>query len=173
MSIQSINSMYWNNNYSNYNQNYGYNFSSMSFSQQPSIFANHGYQQKPIHHHEHEIKPPKPQEMTAQRAAQTINDNFKLFDTAARGSHRDGIIGKGALKAMLKTSASDLEEQRQAAKYLLDNRAVLRNIDTAGWGNNVPNGIFGRKALNAFLARFQKNDSPEKTTTTEETTIIR
>lgn len=89
-------------------------------------------------------------EMTDIKAAQILKDNLDLFDQAAGFGVQDHRIGKADLEAIAKNNSPEMEQQRKAAQFLLDNQSIYDAIDVAHTGGD-PNGLIGARGLQAYI----------------------
>lgn len=83
----------------------------------------------------------------------TLDNHFEVFDTAANGGNADHKVSREDLEAVANGSQYT-DEQREAARMLLDDPALFARLDTAeqGGGLYTADGIISRGDVGAVLA---------------------
>lgn len=101
-------------------------------------------------------------QMTAQKAAQIIDDNFSMFDAASKS--KLGIISRSDIQAMANDTSAKHTQQREAAQYFLANLDDLGAAEIANKGGTIPDGAITHADLHAYIQQ-QKSSNTTKTTT--------
>lgn len=94
--------------------------------------------------------------MDANKAAETLNKNFDLLDTAAWGSKKDGKVSPDDLRAIIQNPGTPAD-LREAAQFLLNNPSYFNQIDASG----KQDMMLSRTELNSFVSGAKKPSAHE------------
>jgi hypothetical protein len=98
------------------------------------------------------IPPPAAPAMDLPNAVRILNRDFGAFDVAGKHDGEDGIVSRHNLEAVRDDPGRYTEEQREAARYVLDHDDAYAALDTAAQ-HDGRDGDISRKDLTDFAVQ--------------------